>query len=104
MLEKIPEVVGVYSSQAWNGVLLFGGPLSLALFKSFSEVKGKKRCCLILYLPSIPSGHMVLCHASKFELELLRVFFFLKTFAQTLENVFSLLGNPLVCTSVGLRY
>lgn len=75
MLEKIPEVVGVYSSQAWNGVLLFGGPLLLALFKSFSEVKGKKRCCLILYLPSIPSGHMVLCHASKFELELLRGFF-----------------------------
>lgn len=42
MLEKIPEVVGVYSSQAWNGVLLFGEPLLLALFKSFSEVKGKK--------------------------------------------------------------
>lgn len=37
MLDKIPEVVGVYSFQAWNDVLLFGEPLLLALFKSFSE-------------------------------------------------------------------
>lgn len=76
MLEKIPGVVGVYSSQAWNDVLLFGEPLLLALFKSLSEVKGKKRCCLILYLPSIPSDHTFLCHALKLELELLRGFFF----------------------------